>query len=222
MQHPRVHLAVVFTAILVVPWLSAPALITVALAALMWHLIQGMDALRALLRSLWRLKWLLLAIALVYLWLPDEGGRMFTLPDATAFQTRMGEGLVRASVVIVMLSVVHGLVYSHPPRVLGAVLSGLLAPLDRVGLPGSRFGIRLAILMAHVSAERERLARIREDAGRGFSPRRLPLLLAREVHRIESDARLPAPEWPRVGPAPWHIRGLGLLLIIVLILLLAL
>lgn len=205
MDHPRVQLAVVFAAALSAPWMQPSALAILAGAALLWHLYLGGKALRSLGRALWRLKWLLLAIAIVFLWLPEESGGMALRLN----WEQIGEGLHRACVVAVMMAIVHGLVYRHSAAVLGAILAGILSPLDRLGLPGRRFGIRLGLLMAQVGAEREHLSRLRAELGQKFSLRAVPALLAGEIHRIERAAEPEFRPWPEIPPASWRARLSG-------------
>lgn len=209
MDHPRVQLAVVLAAALSAPWLQPGALALVAVTALGWHGFLGRTALASLGRSLWRLKWLLLAIGLVFLWLPDDTGSTRLVPD----WARAAEGLHRAAVVAVMMTVVHGLVYRHSAAVLGAVLAGILAPLERLGLPGRRFGIRLGMLLEQVGPEREHLAGIRREAAEGFHLRAVPALLAREIQRIEQSPEPDPAPWPEIPAASWLARIGGAVLI---------
>ncbi|MCP1727104.1 hypothetical protein J2T60_001069 [Natronospira proteinivora] len=147
-----------------------------------------------LLRGIWRLKWLLVAIMIVYFWLPTQAE---SRPDWQL----AGE---RALMLMTLFAVVHTLLYRHSAMMVGAALAEGLGKLDRLGLPGTAFSRRLALLMEIALAERERLAAIRPRGRSWF--RGLPRLLAEQIRQVEQEAASVEAEdrqFPVLGPSPW-------------------
>ncbi|MEA5444540.1 hypothetical protein VCB98_01730 [Gammaproteobacteria bacterium AB-CW1] len=195
MPHVRAHLLLVLFTVISLPWQDGRVIVGLLVLLLAWHLWQGAAAMTSLGRGVWRLKWLLLGLMLVYLWLPGRE------PLADAWWPAMERGLV----LLAMFASVHTLLFSTPPDRLGAALAEGLSPLDRVHLPGSIFARRLAMLLAQAVEERRSLAQDTVGGGGWFSW--IPRRLAGEIRRMEARAAEPAddfPPLPDLGPTPWH------------------
>jgi len=191
--HVRVHLWLVLSLALCLPWLEWLPVAVLAGGIAVWHLAQGLGAMKTLLRGMWRLKWLLLAIVLVYFWLPSQS-------DARPVWWDAGE---RALILLTVFAAVHTLLYSHRPMTVGAALSEGLGKLDALGLPGKDFSRRLALLMEMAMGERQRLQGIDARGQAWF--RGLPRLLADQIRQLEMEAASMEGDsegFPRLGPSP--------------------
>lgn len=182
----RAHLALVVMLALSLPWMQWVAVAVILCPLLAFHLLRGRAALRSLLRGLWRLKWLLLAVALLYAWLP-----------APASTTSVVGGLDRAMILVAMFMSVHTLTLRFGAGELGAALSEWLRPLDRVGLPGSDFARRLALVLDGAGRERQALKAATTGAKGGWLSW-VPRRLAGEIEAIERGAA--QPRHPGVRP----------------------
>ena len=213
MPNPRIHLLLVLAVATALPWMPWQSLLALAVMLGSWHLAQGVPALQALGRGLWRLKWLLLALGLVYLWLSESDNGWLAMAEAGR----------RTAILMLMYTAVHTLLYRLSPRELTGLLIQVLRPLDHVGLPGQRFGHRLGLLVAKAVDQRKQLAQRHKAEGGGWISW-IPRVLAAEIRQIESAAgqSAGAPEEPLLPPpSAWrdYLLGLaGLVLILVLLL----
>jgi biotin transport system permease protein len=189
-MHPRIHLLCVLPVALALPWLAWSFAAAILAATLMLHVVAGPAALRALGRSVWRLRWLLLAIALLY--------PIFPAAAASRLDSAL-LGLRQLLLLLAMLAAVHTLLWWQGSARLGSALSELLRPLDRIGFPVDRFSCRLAGVLASAGEVESKLRRARDtdslragDAA-GF--------LAAEIRRLESgDVGINEPGLERLAP----------------------
>ncbi|MDQ2068922.1 hypothetical protein [Natronospira bacteriovora] len=201
MLNPRLHLLLVVLLACALPWMSPLSLLILAAVLLVWHVSRGRAAMRGLGRGLWRLKWLLLALALVYFWLAGMAD----------WANAIAEAGTRMAILVLMFASVHTLLVSLSASALTGLLMLALQPLDRIGLPGRRFGQRLGWLVQAAMADRQAL---RDRAGgpstsAGHFRFRawlawIPAALAAEIHRIEARAEEEDGKvvLPRPPPAP--------------------
>lgn len=176
----RAHLALVVMLALLLPWMRWMAVAVILCPLLVFHVLRGRAALRSLMRGIWRLKWLLLAVVLLYVWLP-----------APASTRPVAGGLDRAMILLAMFMSVHTLTLRFGAGELGAALSEWLRPLDRVGLPGSDFARRLAMVLEGAGRERRAL-KSAGTAGKGGWLSWVPRRMAGEIEAIEQRAAEPA------------------------------
>lgn len=106
------------------------------------------------LRMLRRLKWLLLSIAVLYLWFTP--GEPLWPQSSPAWWMPSGQGVwlaaVRTATLVLVVAAASLLVASTPrPDLLGA-LYWLARPLGRVGLPPERLVLRLALTLEAVQS----------------------------------------------------------------------
>ena len=135
-------------------------------------------------RSIRRIRWLLISIAVIYLWIAPEpaGGGVFPAwPDVEL-------ALRRAGVLVVLVTAVELLTLHTPAPLMAAGLVRILGPLRLLGVNVERFAGRLALTLEAVPATAEKVAeaaggrRIRRGvAGWGEAAADL-------VQRIETDA----------------------------------
>lgn len=118
----------------------------------------GGDTLRGIVRSLRRIRWLLLSIAVIYLWVapePGVAGRPWFLPSWSELET----ALRRAGVLVVLVTAVELLRRRTPVPEMAAGLVMLLTPLARLGVDTGVFARRLALTLEAVPLTAERVAR---------------------------------------------------------------
>lgn len=129
------------------PFLPPGVLIVALLVAMAVTAAVARAPRAAIAQSVWRLRWLLAAVVLVYAFLsPGDGFRWF---DAVA------RGAVLVCAVVAVQLALHGL----PAAELASALSRVLAPLTRVGIRSERFAHRLALTLDAVPEVQALIAR---------------------------------------------------------------
>lgn len=135
-----------------------------------WQRQHGFDV-QGLWRMLSRVRWLLVAIVLLYGWFTPGVALVPALGQFSPSVEGMQQGLLRASVLLVIVTAVYLLLVATPR---GDLVSGLLwygRPLRRIGVDDQRFAIRLVLALEAVpqvqALAREALATV---------PRELPKL----------------------------------------------
>ncbi len=137
--------------------LSAGGVLLLVAGAWQWRQGHGIDA-AGLLRMLSRVRWLLLAILILYGWFTPGELLLPALAQYSPSVEGLQQGLLRAAVVLLIVAAVY-LLLTATPR--GELLAGLLwygGPLRRLGIDDRRFAIRL-ILALEAVAEVQSLAR---------------------------------------------------------------
>ena len=111
---------------------------------------------RAIMRPLWRMRWLLLGVMIIYLWLPTG------VTTGTSGQTSMQHGLIlgveRASALALLIIAVNLLSKTTSREQLLAGIYWLAKPLGYLGIPRERLALRLALVLDLVPRVQERLA----------------------------------------------------------------
>lgn len=189
----RAHLLLVVGMAVALPGMHWVGVLCLFLPVLVYHLIRGAGALRALGRGIWRLKWLLVAIAGIYLWLPEAS-------DVPIWVAPLERGLI----LVTLLSTVHTLTLRFGGRHLGAALGEWFRPLEFIGLPGQAFARRLARVVDNLSANGPTLASP-PPMERGTWWTWVPRRLAAEIRAIEKAASRATPVDPAacvLGPTP--------------------
>lgn len=153
------------------------------------------QAARQLAQGVWRLRWLLLAILVLY-WGFTPGEPLLA---ATPGLSREGvlEGSRRALVLICLLAAVYLLMATTALARLLTGLRWLLRPLGALGIPTERFTLRLALALDAATQARPALAAAQQGS--------TPMLdaAAALVARIEAEAQTPALQWTLPAePAP--------------------
>lgn len=211
--HPafRILLLLVLAAMLFRYSLAGLGLVLAALwlAAATW----SREALWGVFRALRRIRWLLVSIVVIYLWVapePAAAGRPWYIPSATD----LGTALRRAAILVALVSAVELLRRRTPVRDIAAGLVMLLAPLARLGLDTNVFARRLALTLEAVPLTAERVAaaaaahRIRRGlAGWGEAAAGLVRDIETGAARPPSDAALPALQRP--SPRDWLLLSAG-------------
>ena len=189
---------------------------TIVLAVLLAGAARA-GVLRRVARSIRRIRWLLVSIAVIYLWVAPEpavGGALPAWPDVEL-------ALRRAGVLVVLVTAVELLTLHTPAPLMAAGLVSILRPLGLVGVEVERFAGRLALTLEGVPATAEKVAeaaggrRIRRGvAGWGEAAADL-------VERIENDAKaapqaVTLPDPGRAGFADWLALAAGVAAVVAL------
>ena len=210
MPHPLIRiLSLIFLAGFMpgMPLLDLLVLLLLGLLAFLQLAPSGLSRLRM---GLVRLRWLLLAIGILYMgFTPGE-----SLHPLIPGLSREGvlEGLRRMLVLVDLLTLVYLLLSVTPTPQLAGALVQLSRPLTVLGLDSGRFGRRLALVLEGVGEAQQRLDAVREQ-------RSLVDALATAMLRLEQQADSPAPAdaLPRLPPPPiWQWGLLALLLAVLL------
>lgn len=175
---------------------------------------------RVLLGMLRRIRWLLLAILILYGWFTPGTALLPVLGGWSPVQEGLQEGVLRVIALLAIVAAVYLLLASTPR---GALVGGLLwygVPLRRLGLDDRRFAVRLVLALEAVpqvqtlagavlseGADRPWLQRLGRAAGR---------VLQTTLARAEADAEAPleVPD-PQPVPAGQWLMPLALLALLV-------
>lgn len=173
----------------------------------------GPGAVRGILRSLRRIRWLLLSIVVIYLWVaPEPGlaGRPWYVPSWSELDT----ALRRAGVLVVLVTAVELMRRNIEVPAIAAGLVLLLVPLARLGVDTGVFARRLALTLDAVPLTAERVAHAAAERriGRGIAG--WGDAAAALVLDIEGGAGGPAraaalPVLPRPGRRDWLWLAVG-------------
>lgn len=211
--HPafRILLLLVLAGMLFRYSLAAMALVLGVLLA--GAALSGADTLRGILKSVRRIRWLLLSIVVIYLWVAPEpamDGRPWYLPGWSDAEM----ALRRSGVLVVLVSAVELLRRRTPASSMAAGLVMLLNPLARIGVDTGVFARRLALTLEAVPLTAERVAQAagRREIKRGVAG--WGEAAAALVRDIESGAwaaprEATLPLLPRPGLRDWSMLAAG-------------
>jgi hypothetical protein len=118
----------------------------------------GPESFRGILLALRRIRWLLLSIVIIYLWVAPEAGvagRPWYLPS----WSELDIALRRSGVLVVLVMAVELLRHGADAARLASGLMMLLSPLARLGIDTGVFARRLALTLEAVPLTAERVAR---------------------------------------------------------------
>ena len=200
--HPafRILLLIALAAMLFRYSLAAMALVLAALLAA----AAASGGLSRVWRSVRRIRWLLLSIAVIYLWIAPEPAAGGVLPAWADVDL----ALRRAGVLVVLVAAVELLTLHTPAPLMAAGLVRLLRPLALVGVDVPRFSRRLALTLESVPATAEMVAaaagarRIRRGlAGWGEAAADLVESIEARAAAVPGGAGLPDPG--RAGARDW-------------------
>ena len=210
MPHPLIRilgLVIVAGFMPAMPLIDLAVLLVVGLLVFLQAAPAGLARLRM---GLFRLRWLLLAIGILYMgFTPGE-----PLHSMIPGLSREGvlEGLRRMLVLVDLLTLVYLLLSVTPTPQLAGALVQLSQPLSVLGLDSERFGRRLALVLEGVGEAQQRLDAVREQ-------RSLIAALAAAMLRLEQEAGNPSPtpDMPRLSRPPiWQWSIVVLLLAVLL------
>lgn len=191
------------------PSMSLAALALLSALSLLAHLRLAPAGAARLRAGLWRLRWLLLAIFVLYVGFTPGEPLWSALPGLS--REGLAEGLRRALVLIDLLLAVYLLLALTAVAELVAAIRMLLAPLRPLGVDPQRIGLRLALALDGIGEMEGRL--------RGYA--RAPggwARAARLIEEIERKAGEPgeAVVVPALAAPRWWEWLLPLVLLVVL------
>jgi hypothetical protein len=173
----------------------ALAVVFLLLAALIAR--GGSEALAGLGRALRRIRWLLVSIVVIYLWVAPEpsGTGSWAIPGWADIDL----ALRRAGVLVVLVAAVELLRQTTPAPRTAAAIAQILRPLTLVGLNVRRFAARVALTLEAVPATAEIVGRaagettIKKGQLRGWAETAAALILEieQEAPSGPGDASLP-------------------------------
>lgn len=208
--HPLIRLLLLLVFAGLLPWLELPLLGGAALLLLAVCLFRP-RVLADSLRALRRLRWLLLAIAVLYLWFTP--GTPLVAGAGDWLPTREGVWLAlrRCGVLVLMLTAVYLVMQTTPRPALTAALVQLASVVRLLGFRPEPFARRLVAALDAVPGMQALVGEMR-------SRRKEEGLLAAAagvISAVEFAARQESttPEPPRVGAPPWWQWLLPLLLL---------
>lgn len=211
-MHDGVRIVCLLALAAALPALGLPALALLC-AGLLLTLrgAYGAAALRRCLHGLWRLRWLMFAIAALYLWQAPGEAVWSALPGLT------DEGLIQALrrmlVLAVLLAAVFVLTESTPAAHIAAGIVWLCSPLRWLGFPVQRLALRIALVFDAVRQARELGLRLR--GGGGLVPAASAALLAAERGELAASEVAALPRAGLPGPRSLLVLGLAVLLVAV-------
>ena len=174
---PAARISLLFPVVAGLPFLPPPAtLAALALAALLVTVAPAPLRTR-IVTGAWRLRWLIVAIVLLYAW----GGDVPWL-----------EAGARIAVLVCAVAAVQFALFGVPAHDLADGLERVLKPLSFLGLPTARFAHRLVATLDAVPAMQARIADSRAPAT-GTPLERLAARAAAVIESIEQDDRTAAP-----------------------------
>ena len=182
---------------------------------------QDARVLKAAWRAVLRLRWLLLSIALIYLWFTPGIPLVPAWGDLSPTRDGIQAGLLRAGALAVIALAASITVNSTPREALAGGLIWLLQPLSLVGVPTRSFALRLSLtLEAVLTARKSPTPPLRVTQG-GFVARAAALgaerFLVVERDSSEQSGSIEMPEISSPPTAQWLVPGLllgGALLIV--------
>lgn len=216
--HPQVRLVSLLAFAVFVPWLPPTGMIVIAIL-LGPATVRNANVLRGVLQGLRRVRWLILAIALLYLW-SVPGEPLWNSAGALS-PTRAGVALAltRAGTLTLMVWAAAAVLAVTPAPVVSAALRGLLrGPLHTPVT--MRFADRIGLLLAELPVMQERVALAMRSPAGGLAAR--AALLVSEVERRAADASIepqpplslgPVPRWQWLMPATIAIGCTFLILV---------
>lgn len=187
----RLLTLLVLAVLLMLADLPALAGMTILLV-LVFALECGQQAVVHWLRALQQLKWLFIALGVLYLGF-TPGEPMFANLDRPSWQG-VSEGGHRTLVLITLLLAVHWLVRPLPAEKLAAGFVWLATPLSALGLRTERFAVRLALTLQQVAELQTRVSELRIAARRGWVD-----VASSLVQEIESAAAPVERQWIEVA-----------------------
>ena len=128
---------------------SLTALIAIFAILLGLTAARGQQALQGLHKALRRIRWLLLSIVIIYLWVapqPDSTGGLIPATRDIAL------ALKRAGILAVLVTAVELLRQTTPAEYTASAIAMLISPLRSLGIDTTRFATRMALTLEAVPA----------------------------------------------------------------------
>ena len=131
---------------------SLTALLVVFVVLVGLTATRGGQALQGLRKALRRIRWLLLSIVIIYLWVAPQPGSSGGLIPATG---DIVLALKKAGILAVLVAAVELLRQTTPARYTASAIAMLISPLRGLGIDTTRFATRMALTLEAVPATSE-------------------------------------------------------------------
>lgn len=161
--HPAIRLLLLLAIATTLPMMSLPALTVLAVLFLASYRFNAANALTRLAHGMLHLRWLLLAIFVLYGAFTPGTPLMAELPGLSI--EGLGEGARRGLILVNLLILVYWLLAVTPTAELLMAIELLLRPLRLFGLDSQRVGLRLALALETVDQLRARTRQTTPGAG---------------------------------------------------------
>lgn len=185
-MHPAARVLIVLVLASALPSMSLGALALLGAVAVAFHFRFAPDSLDRLRAGLSRLRWLMLAILVLYVGFTPGDPLFPSLPGIS--REGVAEGLRRSLVLIDLLLLVYLLLALTPMTELAGAVCLLLTPLRPLGVDPRRVGLRIALALESVADVDARLrAAVRGPGGPSSGWERAAAL----IDRIEMEADQP-------------------------------
>lgn len=211
-MHPLIRLLSLLVLAACLPWLPDGALLATGLALLTWALMHAAAA-AAMRRGIRRIRWLLLSLAILYLWFSPGTPLLPALEAVSPTSTGAALALRHGGVLLVMVCAATALLGGLSAHELAAALRGLLVGPLRAPLT-MRFAERVGLLLAELPQVERHLGASLTRRETGIAERAASLLRAVEREAATSteppESLTPAPV-PRIQwllPAALLVAGL--------------
>jgi len=197
--HPAIRLLCVIAVAWALPAMPLTDLLLILLLLMAAHARLGVAAIRRFGGGLLRMRWLGLAIIILYVFFTPGDPLLGFLPGIS--REGLLEAARRLSILATLLGMVYLLMNLTPMLQLAAALAWLVRPLRALGLDADRFGVRLALALDGVAAAENLLRTVR---GQGAAS--LIDAAARVVQQLESGSEQVAEHatMPQVGAPAIH------------------
>lgn len=207
--HPATRVLLLLVVAFYLPVASLPALVLLALCvlSLFGRLARSGQASWPRLRNgIWRLRWLLMAIFILYAGFTPGTPLVAATPGIS--REGLAEGGRRALVLLNLLVLVYLLMAVTPAAQWVVAVRTLLQPLRLIEFDPDRFGLRLALAFEQVEARHAGL-RGQPQAGGGWLDRAAALVASIEAEAVEPH---PGVTLPQRQPVRWWEWALPLAL----------
>jgi energy-coupling factor transporter transmembrane protein EcfT len=210
--HPAVRILLLLLVALALPLLDLAVLLVLGVLAVAAFLLLARSALARLRAGLWRLRWLLLAIFVLYGGFTPGEPLLPALPGLS--REGLLEGLRRALVLTDLLVLVYLLLSltSVPQLVVGLRL--LLTPLQLIGIDTQRIGLRIALAFDGVASLQSRLQQPPSPAAGGLWARAAALIEEIEMQAGRESLAVVLPPVPQPRWWEWLLPPAVLVLVL--------
>ena len=160
LPHPTLRVLGLLLLAALLPWLSWLDLGGLGLVLLTLLAMAGDRALRKMAAATLRLRWLLLALLVLYLGFTPGEPVWAAVPALS--REGLAEGARRALVLLDLVAAVQLLLVTTPTDELALAIARLARPLRHVGVPAERLALRMALALDGVEAAQRLLAEARQ------------------------------------------------------------
>lgn len=219
-MHPLIRMLCLLVFAALAPWLPAAGLMVSALLLLAWALLSPRTG-KAMLRSVRRVRWLLLSVALLYLWFSPGEPLFPAVGPLSPTDTGLVLALQRGGVLLVMAWAAAGVLATTAVPALTAALRQLASwPCETPA--GIRFADRIGLLLAELPLVEDRVrASLLAGPSRGLADRAALLftavenVAARQAIQPEKPLSLaPVPNLQKLLPAAILLVGLAIIILL--------